>query len=121
MSYMESYMEFGRTLVKSLHFVGFQWILALACWDLEIIRSDDEFSTAWRCKGCKIYVVLVSPGGVILITLLRIFPESGNLTKWKESSPCRAFFFYIKFWLISSFVILMIRVLSTFYPSVLIM
>ena len=48
---------------------------------LVIIRSGDEFSTAWGCKGCKIYVVLVSAGGVILITLLRIFPESDNLTK----------------------------------------
>ena len=85
-----------------------------------IVGSGDEFSTAWGCKGCKISVVLVSTGGVIMIKLLRIFPVSDNLTKWKGSRPCRVFLFSIKFWFIRLFVILMIRGFSTFDASALI-
>ena len=83
------------------------------CWFLEdfrigislfvIVVSGDEFSTGWECKGCKISIVLVSAGGVILIKLLRIFPVSDNLTKWKQSRPCWVFLFSIKFWFIIHF------------------
>ena len=38
---------------------------------------------------------------LILTKFLRIFPASGNLTKWKESRPCRVFLFFIKFWFIT--------------------
>ena len=38
---------------------------------------------------------------LILTKFLRIFPASGNLTKWKESRPCRVFLFSIKFWFIT--------------------
>ena len=55
-----------------------------------------------------------------MIKLLRIFPVSDNLTKWKGSRPCRVFLFSIKFWFIRLFVILMIRGFSTFDASALI-
>ena len=29
-----------------------------------IVESGYEFSTAWGCKGCKIFVVLLPTGGV---------------------------------------------------------
>ena len=80
------------------------------------IASGNVFSTALGWKGCKISVVLVPRGGVILTKLLRIFPASDNLTKWKESRPCRVFLFSIKFWFISSFVILMRRVCLHLMP-----
>ena len=82
--------------------------------------SGDAFSTASGCKGCKTSVVLVSKGGVISTKLLRIFPSSDDLTKCKESRPCQVFLFSIKFWFISSFVMLMIRGLPIFDASVLI-
>ena len=84
------------------------------------VKFGNPFSTASGRKGYKTSVVLVSKGGVISTKLLRIFPASDNLTKWKESRPCRVFLFSIKLWFISSFIMLMIRGLSTFDASVLI-
>ena len=78
------------------------------------VGSGDAFSTALGCNCCKISVVLVSAGDVILTMLLKIFPASDKLTKSKESRPFRVFLFSVKFWFVSLFVIIMIRDLSTF-------
>ena len=83
------------------------------------VGSGDAFSTAWGCISCKTFVALVSTGGAILTKLLKIFPASDDLIKWKESRPYRVFLISIKFWFISSFVILIIRGLFAFDASVL--
>ena len=86
-----------------MQFVDFQWILAFSVLVFVKAESADAFSKA---LGCKTSAMLVSIGGVMSTKLLRIFPSSDDLTKCKESRPCPVFLFSIKFWFISSFVIL---------------
>ena len=46
-----------------------------------IVGSGDKFSTVWRCKGCKISVVLVSTG---FTSSCFLFPVGGWSNKFED-------------------------------------